>query len=91
MIELNNAPREILDAIANGYVYDDGGNDVRITKTMSPYDHNGHQHDPATIYRLWDSLGHECFGKSFTVYEHDGSVEIHGLASSGSDLTVEGE
>jgi len=77
-MQIADAPKEITQAIANGLKFDDAGNDVTVTGTMSPIGEGGGV-DGYTFYRLWDAAFEDCdSGMRFQVFP-DGRVFMKNL------------
>lgn len=56
-LKITQLPTEMKQAIANGCAFDDGGNDVRKTGSISHYDNNGDHENPLLCYRLFNADG----------------------------------
>ncbi len=78
-MQLADAPKEMVQAVANGLAFDDHGNDIRITGTLKPIGEGGAGPDTCLIYRLWDAEFETCeSGMRFQVYS-DGRVTMKNL------------
>ena len=78
-MQLADAPKEFVQAVANGLAFDDQDNDVRITGTLTPIGQGGAGPETFVIYRLWDAVFEECnSGMRFQVFP-DGRVVMKNL------------
>ena len=56
-LKIAQLPREMKEAIGNGFVFDDAGNDVSKTGVITHYDHNGDAENSQRCYRLFNADG----------------------------------
>jgi hypothetical protein len=78
-MQLADAPRQIVQAVANGLAFDDQGHDIRLTGKLIPVGQGGAGPDICDIYELWDALFETCeSGMRFQVYG-DGRVIMKNL------------
>jgi hypothetical protein len=78
-MQLADAPKEIVQAVANGLAFDDQGQDIRLTGKVNPIGQGGAGPDTCVVYRLWDAVFEACeSGMRFQVYQ-DGRVVMKNL------------
>jgi hypothetical protein len=78
-MQLADAPKEVVQAVANGLAFDDQGNDIRVTGALNPVGEGGGGFDKYVVYRLWDAVFEECdSGMRFQLYA-DGRVIMKNL------------
>jgi len=78
-MQLADAPKEFVQAVANGLAFDDQGNDIRVTGKLSPCGQGGAGPDTYVTYRLWDAVFEECdSGMRFQVFP-DGRVTMKNI------------
>ena len=78
-MHLADAPKQVVQAVANGLAFDDQGNDIRVTGTLNPIGEGGSGPDTFVTYRLWDAVFEECdSGMRFQIFS-DGRVTMKNL------------
>jgi hypothetical protein len=57
ILKVKHLPHEMKEAIGNGLVFNDSGEDVSKTGEITHYDHNGDSENMLLCYRLFNADG----------------------------------